>query len=49
MDLFHRKVLSLFKFKSGRDWTGRRAFLGRQPVRNVIASQTIEPMKETRV
>ena len=32
MERFHRQLSSVFQFKSGRDWAGRRAYLGRKPV-----------------
>ena len=32
MDRFHRQLSLVFQFKSGRDWAGRRACLGRKPV-----------------
>ena len=32
MERFHRPLSSVFQFKSGRDWAGRQACLGRQPV-----------------
>ena len=32
MERFHRQLLSVFQFKSGRDWAGRWACLGRKTV-----------------
>ena len=30
MERFYRQLSSVFEFKSGRDWAGRRACLGRK-------------------
>ena len=43
MEIFYSQLSSVFQFKSGRDWAGRRACLGRKPVQeqevNLIQEQ----------
>ena len=43
IERFHRQLPSVFQFKSGRDWAGRRACLGRKPVQESQNSLTMVP------
>ena len=36
MERFHSQLSSVFQFKSGHDWAGRRACLGRKPVKKLL-------------
>ena len=35
MEQFYHKLLSVFQCKSGHDWSGRQAYLDREPVRKI--------------
>ena len=32
IEQYYNKLSSVFRLKGGRDWAGRRAYLGRQPI-----------------